>query len=90
MIKDFIDTLIPCKTPEIDPFDLQIENIEDVQQELRQYLCPGDTYGFLETVKFTTSTGKAGTYYLQKHLHIGYNRAAEYMNLLRERGVVRC
>ena len=90
MIKDFIDTLIPCKTPEIDPFDLQIENIEDVQQELRQYLCPGDTYGFLEVVKFTTSTGKAGTYYLQKHLHIGYNRAAEYMNLLRERGVVRC
>ena len=49
---------------------------------------PGDTYRFLEAVKFVISTGKTGTRYLQEHLHIGYNRAAEYMDLLRERGVI--
>lgn len=88
MIKAFIEALIPCKTPEIDPFDLQIENIEDVQQDLRQYLRSSDTYGFLEAVKFVMSTGEIGTRYLQEHLCISYNRAAEYMDLLRERGVI--
>ena len=72
----------------IDPFDLQIENIEDVQQDLRQYLRLSDTYGFLEAIKFVMSTGKASTSYLQLNLKIGYNRAAEYMDLLRERGVI--
>ena len=89
MIKAFIEALIPCKTPEIVPFDLQIENIEDVQQDLRQYLRPSDTYGFLEAIKFVISTGKTGTRYLQEHLSISYNRAAEYMDLLLERGVIK-
>jgi S-DNA-T family DNA segregation ATPase FtsK/SpoIIIE len=88
MIKDFIDTLIPYKTPELDPLDQSIENMESVADEIKNFIYPGDTYGFLEAVKFVISTGKAGSSYLQRHLHIGYNRAAGYMELLRARGVI--
>ena len=88
MIKDFIDTLIPYKTPELDPLDQSIENMESVADEIKNFIYPGDTYGFLEAVKFVMSTGEIGTRYLQEHLCISYNRAAEYMDLLRERGVI--
>ena len=89
MLKDFIDLLTPHKEKEINPLDLPIENIESEPEEIKKFICPDDTQGFLEAVKFTTSTGKAGACYLQKHLHIGYNRAAEYMDLLRKRGVIK-
>ena len=88
MIKEFIDALVPCKTLEIDPLDLPVENMESIAEEIKNFISPGDTYGFLEAVKFVISTGKAGSSYLQRHLHIGYNRAAGYMELLRERGVI--
>ena len=90
MIKDFIDTLIPYKTPELDPLDQSIENMEPVADEIKNFIYPGDTYGFLEAVKLVIAKpGKASTSYLQLNLKIGYNRAAEYMDLLRERGVIK-
>ena len=91
MIKEFIDTLVPCKQQKIaplDPLDLPVEDIDVLDDEIKNFFFPGDTYGFLEAVKFVLSTGKTGTRHLQEHLHIGYNRAAEYKDLLRERGVV--
>ena len=90
MIKDFIDTLIPYKTPELDPLDQSIENMESVADEIKNFIYPGDTYGFLEAVKLVIAEpDKASTSYLQRNLEIGYNRAAEYMDLLRERGVIK-
>ena len=91
MIKEFIDTLVPCKQQKnspLDPLDLPVEDIDVLDDEIKNFFFPGDTYGFLEAVKFVLSTGKTGTRHLQEHLHIGYNRAAEYKDLLRERGVV--
>ena len=88
MIKEFIDALVPCKTPEIDPLDLPVENMESIAEEIKKFIRSDDTQGFLEAVKIAVSTEKAGASYLQRHLHIGYNRAAEYMALLRERGVI--
>lgn len=73
----------------INPFDLQIENIEDVQLELRQYLRPGDTQGFLRALEYVYAyTDKIGISYLQRNLKIGYNRAAEYIELMLERGAI--
>ena len=90
MIKDFIDTLIPYKTPELDPLDQSLENMESVADEIKNFICPGDTYGFLEAAKLVIAEpDKASTSYLQRNLKIGYNRAAEYMDLLRERGVIK-
>lgn len=90
MIKDFIDTLILYKTPELDPLDQSIENMESVADEIKNFIYPGDTYGFLEAVKLVIAEpGKASISYLQRNLNIGYNRAAEYMDLLRERGVIK-
>ena len=88
MIKEFIDALVPCKTREINPLDLPVEDINVLDDEIKNFIFPGDTYGFLKAVKIAVSTEKAGASYLQRHLHIGYNRAAEYMALLRERGVI--
>ena len=68
--------------------ELPVESIELLDDEIKKFIRSGDTYGFLEAVKFVLSTGKTGTRHLQEHLHIGYNRAAEYKDLLRERGVV--
>ena len=89
MIKEFIDALVPCKAPEIDPLDLPVENMESIAEEIKKFIRSDDTQGFLEAVKFAVSTGKAGASYLQRHLHIGYNRAAKYMDLLRRRGVIK-
>ena len=88
MIKEFIDALVPCKQQKIDPLDLPVENMESIAEEIKKFIRSDDTQGFLEAVKIAVSTEKAGASYLQRHLHISYNRAAEYMALLRERGVI--
>ena len=85
-VKELINMYKPFA--KINPLDLPVEDINVLDDEIKNFIFPGDTYGFLEAVKFVISTGKAGSSYLQRHLHIGYNRAAEYMDLLRERGVV--
>ncbi len=85
MIKDFIDLLTPHKEKEINPLDLPIENIESEPEEIKKFICPNDTQGFLEALKFIISNNKASTSLLQRHLHISYNRAVEYINLWQER-----
>jgi DNA segregation ATPase FtsK/SpoIIIE-like protein len=89
MIKAFIDAQIPYNTQEIDPFDSPVGDIDLLADEIKNFIHPGDTSGFLEVVKFVMSTGKTVTRYLQEHLHISYNCAAKYMDLLRERGVIK-
>ena len=86
---EIMNTLVPLKPQEIDPLDLPVENMESIAEEIKKFIRSDDTQGVLEAVKFVISTGKAGTRYLQEHLSISYNRAAEYMDLLRERGVIK-
>ena len=86
---EIVNTLVPCKPQEIDPLDLPVENMESIAEEIKKFIRSDDTYGFLEAIKFVISTGKTGTRYLQEHLSISYNRAAEYMDLLLERGVIK-
>ena len=69
--------------------DFSIDDSEDISSKLQQYLRPGDTYGFQMAVELVISTGKATISHLKRNLKIGYNRAAEYMDLLRERGVIK-
>ena len=90
LIQPLVDHI--CKLPKApDPMMQKINDmaVADVSPEIRQYLRPDDTQGFLEAVKFVIATGKMGVSYLQRNLHISYNRAAEYMDLLRERGVIK-
>jgi DNA segregation ATPase FtsK/SpoIIIE-like protein len=90
LIQPLVDHI--CKLPKApDPMMQKINDmaVADVSPEIRQYLRPDDTQGFLEAVKFVIATGKMGVSYLQRSLHISYNRAAEYMDLLRERGVIK-
>ena len=86
---EIMNTLVPLKPQEIDPLDLPVENMESIAEEIKKFIRSDDTYGFLEAIKFVISTGKTGTRYLQEHLSISYNRAAEYMDLLLERGVIK-
>ena len=88
MIKEYIDALVPCKTQEFDPLDLPVEDIDELDDEIKKFIRSDDTQGFLEAVKFAVSTEKAGSSYLQRHLHIGYNRAAEYVDIMRKRGII--
>lgn len=90
---EYIEQIIASVTPQppsqITPLDLPLDESEDISSDIQQYLRPGDSYGFQMAVELVISTGKATTSHLQRNLDIGYNRAAEYMDLLRERGVIK-
>ena len=69
--------------------DFSIDDSEDISSKLQQYLRPEDTYGFQLAVELVILKGKATISHLLRNLKIGYNRAAEYMDFLRERGVIK-
>ena len=84
-----IQQSVPHPPQKIVPLDFPADASDDVSTDFQQYLRPGDTYGFQLAVELVISTGKATISHLQRNLKIGYNRAAEYMDLLRERGVIK-
>ena len=84
-----IQQSVPHPPQKIDPLDFHADASDDVSTDFQQYLRPGDTYGFQLAIELVISTGKATISHLQRNMKIGYNRAAEYMDLLRERGVIK-
>ena len=85
-----IQQSVPHPPQKIDPLDFPADASDDVSTDFQQYLRPGDTYGFQLAVELVIAEpDKASTSYLQRNLKIGYNRAAEYMDLLWERGVIK-
>nr|DAU43627.1 MAG TPA: Ftsk gamma domain [Caudoviricetes sp.] len=55
---------------------------------IRKYMRPGDNDDVRRALEVVVLDRKASTSYLQRRLKIGYNRAAEIMDLFEERGIV--
>jgi S-DNA-T family DNA segregation ATPase FtsK/SpoIIIE len=55
---------------------------------VQKYSEPGDDELMLKSLEIVLMERKASTSYLQRRLKIGYNRAAEIIDKLEERGIV--
>ena len=61
---------------------------DPVAGALQKYLKPGDSDLIKQSLEIIFTDRKASTSYLQRRLKIGYNRAAEIIDVLEERGIV--
>ena len=55
---------------------------------VKKYMQPGDDETIRRALEVVILDRKASTSYIQRRLKIGYNRAAEIMDLMEERGIV--
>ncbi|MDD3885595.1 MAG: DNA translocase FtsK [Victivallaceae bacterium] len=72
--------------PEIENYDDQ--DRADIAPLMKKYLRPGDDDITRRSLEIVMLDHKVSTSYLQRRLKIGYNRAAEIVELLEERGIV--
>ncbi len=70
-------------------FDSSILNIKEHIAEIQEETM-GDINNpeFIEALKIIIHTGKASASYLQRKMKIGYNKAARYIEIMEEKGVV--
>ena len=61
---------------------------EAVNSIAAKYLKPGDSDLMRKALEIIINERKASTSYLQRRLVIGYNRAAELMDQLEQRGII--
>lgn len=64
------------------------EDHADIAPLLKKYLRPGDDDNVKRALEVVILDRKASTSYIQRRLKIGYNRAAELMDLFEQRGIV--
>lgn len=64
------------------------EDREDIAPLIQKYMRPGDDDTMRRALEVVIIDRKASTSYLQRRLRIGYNRAAELVDQLEERGIV--
>ena len=55
---------------------------------IKKYLQPGDDETMRRALEVVVLDRKASTSYIQRRLKIGYNRAAELIDTMEERGIV--
>jgi DNA segregation ATPase FtsK/SpoIIIE, S-DNA-T family len=55
---------------------------------IKKYLLPGDDDLLAKALEIVVMEQKVSTSYLQRRLKIGYNRAAELIEILEERNIV--
>ena len=60
----------------------------DIAPLVKKYMRPDDDDTFRRALEVVILDRKASTSYLQRRLKIGYNRAAEIVDLMEERGIV--
>lgn len=70
---------------DMDDFGLDEAEIGPI---VRKYLRPGDSDVMKRALEVIIVDRQASTSYIQRRLRIGYNRAAEIMDQLQERGIV--
>ena len=78
---------------EEDEADPELETIDDEDRRdiaplLKKYLQPGDNDSVRKALEIVILDHKASTSYFQRRLKIGYNRAAEIVDLFEERGIL--
>ncbi|MDD5727412.1 MAG: DNA translocase FtsK [Victivallales bacterium] len=76
---DFDDVEIP---------EASIDDVPDAAPLIRKYLEPGDDELLAKALEIVIMEQKVSTSYLQRRLKIGYNRAAELIEILEERNIV--
>jgi S-DNA-T family DNA segregation ATPase FtsK/SpoIIIE len=64
------------------------DDVADIAPVIQKYLRPGDNELLKKALEIVLIERKASTSYLQRRLGIGYNRAAELIDVLEERGIV--
>jgi S-DNA-T family DNA segregation ATPase FtsK/SpoIIIE len=65
-----------------------IDDAPDIAPVIKKYLQSGDSELIHKALEITLLERKVSTSYLQRRLGIGYNRAAEIIDTLEERGIV--
>lgn len=75
---------------EIDEEYESIDNDDraDIAPLIKKYMRPDDDDTFRRALEVVILDRKASTSYLQRRLKIGYNRAAEIVDLMEERGIL--
>ena len=68
--------------------DYDDDDFRDIAPVIKKYMRPGDDDNIRRALEVVVLDRKASTSYLQRRLKIGYNRAAEIMDLFEERGIV--
>ena len=95
MPQDFNDSVVAEEEPEEqsdsgfgDDDDGFVDNPVDISPVVKKYLKSTDDDIFRQALEIVVSEQKASTSYIQRRLKIGYNRAAEIMDQLEDRGIV--
>ncbi|MFA6715924.1 MAG: DNA translocase FtsK [Victivallales bacterium] len=68
--------------------EASIDDVPDVAPIIKKYLLPGDDELLMKALEIVLLEQKASTSYLQRRLKVGYNRAAELIDILEERNIV--
>lgn len=68
--------------------EASIDDTPDVAPSIKKYLLPGDDELLAKALEIVLLEQKVSTSYLQRRLKIGYNRAAELIDILEERNIV--
>lgn len=68
--------------------EASIYDAPEISPLIRKYLEPGDHDNLRQALEIILLERKASTSYLQRRLKIGYNRAAELIDIFEERGIV--
>ncbi len=71
-----------------DTDEASIYDVPDVAPIIKKYLLPGDDQLLAQALEIILMEQKVSTSYLQRRLKIGYNRAAELIEILEERNIV--
>ena len=71
-----------------DVAEASIHDVPDVAPIIKKYLLPGDGELLAKALEIVLMEQKVSTSYLQRRLKIGYNRAAELIEVLEERNIV--
>lgn len=89
----FNDTVLAESDDSDEEIDEDLERIDDedradIAPVIQKYMRPGDDDTIRRALEVVVLDRKASTSYLQRRLKIGYNRAAEIIELFEERGIV--
>jgi S-DNA-T family DNA segregation ATPase FtsK/SpoIIIE len=68
--------------------DASIDDVADIAPIVKKYMEPGDSELICKALEIILMERKASTSYLQRRLKIGYNRAAELIDIFEERGLI--
>ena len=68
--------------------DYDDQDYSDIAPLIRIFVQPGDDDNIKKALEVVVLDRKVSTSYLQRRLKIGYNRAAEIIDILEERGIV--